>query len=165
MAARCFRTGDLHHLCGGRSVSRWTGSQAQNKEKAQDSSLPTRGRGVATHSSIVPGVPCWRHRSLKPTIALPLTLVSTEFLWRYRPRSRRSGSDTFDSSQTSRAFLFNGVGVLMAATGLLYPVWAMVTMATSATTIFIGPRQGRPQLIFDASLSVGRPILKRPQLS
>src|SRR3546814_4992511 len=49
---------------------------------------PTRGRGAAARSSIVPGMPCWRHRPLKPTITLLLTFVSTEFSCRHRPRSR-----------------------------------------------------------------------------
>src|SRR3546814_21082834 len=88
-------------------------------------------------------MPCWRHRPLKPTITLLLTFVSTEFSCRHRPRSRRPAPGTFDSSQTTRAFLFNSVGVLLAATGLLYPVWAMVAVAASATTIFINPCQGR----------------------
>ena len=34
------------------------------------------------------------------------------------------------------AFLFNGIGVLLAATGILYPVWAMAAMAVSVTSIF-----------------------------
>ncbi len=56
------------------------------------------------------------------------------------------------------AFLFNGVGIPVAATGLIYPVWAMVAMAVSVTAIFINSLWGRPQLFFDAILSVGRPI-------
>jgi P-type E1-E2 ATPase len=56
----------------------------------------------------------------------------------------------------SLAFLFNGVGVPLAATGLLYPVWAMVAMAASVTTIFVNSLWGRPQLFVDAILSVGR---------
>ena len=58
----------------------------------------------------------------------------------------------------SLAFLFNGVGVPLAATGLLYPVWAMVAMAASVTTIFVNSLWGRPRLFFDAILSVGRPV-------
>ena len=58
----------------------------------------------------------------------------------------------------SLAFLFNGIGVPLAATGLLYPVWAMVAMAASVTTIFVHSLWGRPQLFFDAILSVGRPL-------
>lgn len=55
------------------------------------------------------------------------------------------------------AFLFNGVGIPIAATGLIYPVWAMVAMAVSVTAIFFNSLWGRPQLFFDAVLSVGRP--------
>ena len=58
------------------------------------------------------------------------------------------------------AFLFNGIGVPIAATGLLYPVWAMVAMAASVTTIFVNSLWGRPRLFIDAILSVGRPVPK-----
>ena len=54
------------------------------------------------------------------------------------------------------AFLFNGIGIPAAATGLVYPVWAMVAMAASVTSIFINALWGRPALFFDAVLSVGR---------
>jgi len=57
----------------------------------------------------------------------------------------------------SLAFLFNGIGVPVAATGLLYPVWAMVAMVVSVTAIFVNSLSGRPRLFFDAILSVGRP--------
>jgi hypothetical protein len=36
----------------------------------------------------------------------------------------------------SLAFLFNGIGIPAAATGLVYPIWGMVAMAASVTTIF-----------------------------
>ena len=54
------------------------------------------------------------------------------------------------------AFLFNGTGILVATTGLVYPVWAMVAMALSVTTIFVNSLGGRPSLLFDAIGSVGR---------
>ncbi|WP_219416396.1 heavy metal translocating P-type ATPase [Pseudonocardia nigra] len=54
------------------------------------------------------------------------------------------------------AFLFNGIGIPLATTGLVYPVWAMVAMAASVTTIFINSIGGRPSLLFDAISSVGR---------
>ena len=54
------------------------------------------------------------------------------------------------------AFTFNGIGIPLAATGLVYPVWAMVAMAASVTTIFINSIGGRPSLLFDAIGSVGR---------
>ena len=54
------------------------------------------------------------------------------------------------------AFLFNGVGIPAAATGLVYPVWAMVAMAVSVSTIFVNSLWGRPELFFNAVLSVGR---------
>jgi len=54
------------------------------------------------------------------------------------------------------AFLFNGIGIPAAATGLVYPVWAMIAMALSVTTIFINSIGGRPSLLFEAIGSVGR---------
>ncbi len=56
------------------------------------------------------------------------------------------------------AFVFNGVGIPAAATGLVYPVWAMAAMAVSVTAIFFNSLWGRPRLFIDASLSVGRPV-------
>lgn len=56
------------------------------------------------------------------------------------------------------AFLFNGIGVPAATTGLVYPVWAMAAMALSVTTIFINSIGSRPTLLFDALRSVGRSI-------
>lgn len=37
------------------------------------------------------------------------------------------------------AFLFSGIGVPLAATGLLYPVWAIFAMAVSVTLRFVTP--------------------------
>lgn len=54
------------------------------------------------------------------------------------------------------AFLFNGIGIPAATTGLVYPVWAMIAMALSVTTIFINSIGGRPSLLFEAIGSVGR---------
>ncbi len=54
------------------------------------------------------------------------------------------------------AFTFNGIGIPLAATGLLSPVWAMAAMAVSVTAIFANSLWGRPALLFDAVRSVGR---------
>jgi heavy metal translocating P-type ATPase len=56
------------------------------------------------------------------------------------------------------AFMFNGIGIPVAAAGVLYPVWAMVAMAVSVTAIFFNSLWGRPGLFFSAILSVGRPV-------
>jgi heavy metal translocating P-type ATPase len=57
------------------------------------------------------------------------------------------------------AFLFNGIGIPAAATGLVYPVWGMVAMAASVTTIFINSLWGRGVYFFDAIKTVGqRPL-------
>ena len=57
------------------------------------------------------------------------------------------------------AFLFNGMGIPLAATGLIHPVWAMVAMAVSVTAIFFNSLWGTPRLFFDAIRSVGQPIV------
>ncbi|HEV8439531.1 MAG TPA: cation-translocating P-type ATPase [Methylomirabilota bacterium] len=54
------------------------------------------------------------------------------------------------------AFTFNGIGIPVAATGLIDPIWAMVAMAVSVTAIFMNSLWGRPALFTDAVLSVGR---------
>ncbi len=54
------------------------------------------------------------------------------------------------------AFLFNGVGVPVAAFGIVHPVWAMIAMAASVTAIFINSLWGQPQLFFGAVEGVGR---------
>src|SRR3546814_12390098 len=54
------------------------------------------------------------------------------------------------------AFMFNGIGIPLAATGLIQPVWAMIAMALSVTTIFVNSLGGRPSLLFQAIGSVGR---------
>jgi Cu+-exporting ATPase len=55
------------------------------------------------------------------------------------------------------AFTFNGIGIPLAATGLVYPVWAMAAMAASVTSLFVNSLGGRPRLLFEAIGSVGRP--------
>ena len=54
------------------------------------------------------------------------------------------------------AILFNGLGVPLAATGLIHPIWAMAAMAVSVTAIFFNSLRGKPRLFFDAILSVGQ---------
>jgi heavy metal translocating P-type ATPase len=61
------------------------------------------------------------------------------------------------------AFIFNGLGIPLAATGLLYPVWAMAAMAVSVTAIFANSLWGRPALLFDAVRSVGRRLEPGPE--
>ena len=56
------------------------------------------------------------------------------------------------------AFLFNGIGIPAAATGLVYPVWAMTAMTLSVSSIFVNSLWGRPSLFFKAILSVGRGV-------
>jgi len=56
----------------------------------------------------------------------------------------------------SLAFVFNGLGIPAAATGLVYPIWGMVAMAASVTSIFINSLWGRGNYFFEAIRGVGR---------
>jgi Cu+-exporting ATPase len=58
----------------------------------------------------------------------------------------------------SLAFVFNGIGIPAAATGLIYPIWGMVAMAASVTSIFINSLWGRGAYFFDAIKGVGRQL-------
>ncbi|MGQ0684734.1 heavy metal translocating P-type ATPase, partial [Bradyrhizobium sp.] len=51
------------------------------------------------------------------------------------PEAREISSRSYRKmvQNVTLAFLFNGVGIPIAATGLIYPVWAMVAMAVSVT--------------------------------
>ena len=60
------------------------------------------------------------------------------------------------------AFLFNGLGIPAATTGLVYPVWAMAAMALSVTSLFLNSLSVRPAVLFDALRSVGRPAAGVP---
>jgi Cu+-exporting ATPase len=55
------------------------------------------------------------------------------------------------------AFLFNGIGVPLATTGMVYPVWAMIAMIASVSSVFANSLWGRLSLLTDAIRSVGRP--------
>jgi heavy metal translocating P-type ATPase len=78
-----------------------------------------------------------------------------------RDISRRSYRKT--TQNVALAFLFNGIGIPAATTVLVYPVWAMVAMAVSVSTIFINSLWGKPSVFFDAILSVGRPTAQEPR--
>jgi len=41
------------------------------------------------------------------------------------------------------AFSFNGIGIPLATTGLVHPVWAMVAMALSVSTVLLNSFGGR----------------------
>jgi P-type E1-E2 ATPase len=74
-----------------------------------------------------------------------------------RDISRRSYAKMVQN--VALAFLFNGLGIPLAATGLIHPVWAMVAMAVSVTAIFVNSLWGTPRLFFDAIRSVGQSIV------
>ena len=73
------------------------------------------------------------------------------------PVARRISRDSYRKmlQNVTLAFMFNGIGIPIAATGLVYPVWAMAAMAVSVTAIFINSLWDRPWLFIDAILSVG----------
>ena len=54
------------------------------------------------------------------------------------------------------AFTFNGLGIPLAATGLVHPIWGMVAMAASVTSIFINSLWGRGSYFFEAIKTVGQ---------
>ncbi len=56
----------------------------------------------------------------------------------------------------SLAFLFNGIGIPAAATGLVHPIWGMVAMAASVTAIFINSLWGKGDYFFEAIKGVGQ---------
>ncbi len=74
------------------------------------------------------------------------------------PVARRISRDSYAKmlQNVTLAFMFNGIGIPIAATGLVYPVWAMAAMAVSVTMIFINSLWDRPGLFVDAVLSVGK---------
>ena len=41
------------------------------------------------------------------------------------------------------AFAFNGIGIPLAATGVVHPVWAMVAMAASVSAVLLNSFGGR----------------------
>lgn len=53
------------------------------------------------------------------------------------------------------AFTFNGIGIPLAATGMVHPIWGMVAMAASVTFIFINSLWGRGAYFFEAIKGVG----------
>lgn len=54
------------------------------------------------------------------------------------------------------AVTFKGIGVPLAATGLVHPIRAMAAMAISVTAIFLNSLRGRARLFVDAVLGVER---------
>ena len=56
------------------------------------------------------------------------------------------------------AFTFNGIGIPAAATGLVYPIWGMVAMAASVTSIFINSLWSRGGYFFQAIKTVGHAV-------
>jgi heavy metal translocating P-type ATPase len=54
------------------------------------------------------------------------------------------------------AFLFNGVGVPLAATGLVYPIWAMVVMIVSVTAVLANSMRGKWSLMWSTLRDVAR---------
>lgn len=77
-----------------------------------------------------------------------------EALMAAREISARSYSKV--QQNVTLAFLFNGLGIPAAISGLVYPVWAMAAMALSVTSLFVNSLSTRPALLFETLRSVGR---------
>jgi heavy metal translocating P-type ATPase len=60
------------------------------------------------------------------------------------------------------AFLFNGVGVPLAATGLLYPIWAMVVMIVSVTAVLANSMRGKWSMMFSTLRDVAKRQVYQP---
>jgi len=60
------------------------------------------------------------------------------------------------------AFVFNAVGVPLAATGLLYPIWAMAVMIVSVTAVLANSMRGKWSLIFPTIRDVVKRQLFQP---
>ncbi len=67
-----------------------------------------------------------------------------------------SGSYHKTRQNVMLAFLFNGIGVPLATTGLVYPVWAMIAMIASVSAVFANSLWGRSSLFTEAVRSVGK---------
>jgi len=66
----------------------------------------------------------------------------------------------------SLAFSFNGIGVPLATTGLVMPVWAMIAMAASVTTVLLNSFWGRlvPQVRWRRPPELQRVTLRVPSI-
>lgn len=61
------------------------------------------------------------------------------------------------------SFLFNGVGVPLAATGLVFPIWAMVVMIVSVTAVLGNSVRGiKWSTVFSTLRNLGKPHAERP---
>ena len=60
------------------------------------------------------------------------------------------------------AFLFNGIGVPLAATGLVYPLWAMVVMVVSVTAVLVNSMWGRWSLVLSTIRDLSKRQLSQP---
>jgi Cu+-exporting ATPase len=54
------------------------------------------------------------------------------------------------------AFLFNGIGVPAAATGLVSPIWAMVVMFVSVTAVFANSMRGQWSMMFSTLRDIAK---------
>ncbi len=67
---------------------------------------------------------------------------------------RAGGVGRRTRTNVALAFVFNGVGVPLAATGLVCSVWVMIGMVASVAAIFLISIGTRPALFFDVIRSV-----------
>ena len=60
------------------------------------------------------------------------------------------------------AFILNAVGVRLAATGLLYPIWAMVVMIVSVTAVLASSMRGKWPMMFSTLRDIARRQVYQP---
>jgi len=60
------------------------------------------------------------------------------------------------------AFVFNAIGVPLAATGLVYPIWAMVVMIVSVTAVLANSMRGKWSLVFSTIRDVAKRQIYQP---
>ncbi len=80
--------------------------------------------------------------------------------------AREIGRSSYRRTQQNvlLAFLFNGIGVPFAATGLVDPIWAMVAMALSVTLVFANSMRGRWSMMFSTLRDILKDALQREEL-
>ncbi|MPY89459.1 MAG: heavy metal translocating P-type ATPase [Luteitalea sp.] len=74
------------------------------------------------------------------------------------PMAREIGQRSYRRTQQNvvLAFVFNAVGVPLAATGLVYPIWAMIVMIVSVTVVLANSMRGKWSLMFSTLRDVAK---------
>jgi Cu+-exporting ATPase len=100
-------------------------------------------------SVLVMGYPC------AVGISAPLSIVRGAGEAAERGVLMRTG-EAFQALRRVQRVVFDKTGIPAAATGLVYPIWGMVAMAASVTSIFINSLWSRGTYFFQAIKTVGQ---------